>query len=126
MGLMMTNSSYQWMQAHYGHIWQTNNDALALSQEYLSALYMPTHSRFGPFAVGGFLACTFYTSLQDLTTQSSQKLWSFGNFFWFVIRWILTGVCGILLVLPCLPPPPIGILDSQFSLSLFSSRGKSH
>jgi peptidoglycan/LPS O-acetylase OafA/YrhL len=108
MGLMMTNSSYQWMQAHYGHIWHTTNDALALSQEYLSALYMPTHSRFGPFAVGGFLACTFYTSLQDIPSQASQKQWSLGNLFWFIIRWILTGICAMLLVLPCLPPPPIG------------------
>jgi peptidoglycan/LPS O-acetylase OafA/YrhL len=116
---MMTNSSYQWMQTYYGHIWQTTNDAVALSQEYISALYMPTHSRFGPFAVGGFLACCFYTALHDITSsKAAPQPWSLGNMFWFVLRWILTGVCVMLLVLPCLPPPPIGNLHTSLFFPL--------
>lgn len=106
----MTDSSYEWLKSYYGHVWQTSNAAKAMSREYMLALYMPTHSRFGPFAVGGLLACNAYTAIHNKipTNQSKGFLDYISNGFSFILRWIFTILSFILLAIPCTAPPPIG------------------
>jgi hypothetical protein len=120
---MTTDSSVEWMKVYYGHVWQTTNSAHDLSREYLGALYMPTHSRFGPFAVGGLLACNIYTALHDTLPISS----TLRSVISFIMRWLFTGIAMIFLVLPCLPAPPLGEPPSNscFSHSCHS-RGDSN
>ena len=52
---------------YYGHIWQTSNSAAELSFTYMTNMYMPTHTRFGPFAVGAVLACNVALSWYSLS-----------------------------------------------------------
>ena len=49
-GLLMTDSSYNFVKTTYGHEWQTSNSAAAMSLFYYDNMYAPTHTRFGPFA----------------------------------------------------------------------------
>ena len=58
-GLLMSNNSYKWIEITYNHIWSTANTAHTLAMEYMMYMYMPTHTRFGPFFVGGVLACNY-------------------------------------------------------------------
>jgi hypothetical protein len=111
---MTSDGSFEWMKVYYGHIWHTTNSAHALSREYLGALYMPTHSRFGPFAVGGLLACNIYTALnEESTTPSTLR-----TVVSFIIRWIFTVVATVFLILPCLPAPPLGDRPLLFAVLL--------
>lgn len=121
----MTDGSYEWLKVFYGHVWQTTNAAKEISREYMLALYMPTHSRFGPFAVGGLLACNVYTAIADTSIQSKNQkkfLDYVSDGLSFIFRWLFTIISFILLAIPCTAPPPIGlyIFFTTFFTSFFN------
>lgn len=70
-------------------------------------MYNPTHTRMGPFFVGGFLACSVYISRQ-YPLKTSQYHW-----FHQCIAWISTGFALIFLIIPCLPAEDTAPMEAQ-------------
>jgi len=95
-GLLQTDISYSWIQGFYKHTWLTKNTAVDLAQGYLEKMYNPTHTRIGPFFVGGVVACNVF-----LAVRSPPKS---KTFIGVAFSWLFTLQALVTLVLPCLPP----------------------
>ena len=103
-GLLMTDSSYSWIKDTYGHEWKTKNTQVELAQGYMTKMYIPTHTRIGPFFVGGVVACCVFLASKD-PPKVKTILGTIASWF-FTLQALAT------LVVPCLPPedevPEIG------------------
>ena len=108
-GLLMTDSSLLWIKDYYGHVWHTENSAAALSFQYMSSMYMPSHTRFGPFAVGAFLACNVMLSHRESRESSINK----GTTLGFVFSWIFTTISLAMIITPCLPADDNAPIEAQ-------------
>lgn len=97
-GLLMTDTSYKWFQSTYSHVWRATNDFAGASHIYFNNMYSPFHTRFGPFAVGAFLACN--VNIANNTKASKM------NIVGFILCWFFTLQSIVTLVFPCLPPAP--------------------
>lgn len=95
-GNVMTDNSYMWIAGRYDHDWKTSNTAGDFTQNYLDNMYTPTHTRYGPFAVGGIMACNLY---QARTADKSPK----GTWLGTIACWFFTIQAIIMLVIPCIP-----------------------
>lgn len=105
-GNVMTDSSYMWIEQRYNHTWRTKNSAGAFVMKYLNEMYMPTHTRYGPFAVGGIMACNLYLANSNTTPRKGTLLGS-------LVCWVLTIQALLSLIVPCIPQgdeeaPPMG------------------
>jgi len=107
-GLLMTSSSYDWIKEVYSHAWKTEKNKIVsdFAKVYLDAMYMPTHTRFGPFAVGGVLACNLFLAHHKQPAVKSLA----GS----VMAWLLTFISVGLLVIPCLPAADDAPIEAQF------------
>ena len=95
-GNVMTDNSYSWIAGRYDHDWKTSNTAGDFTQHYLDHMYTPTHTRYGPFAVGGIMACNLY---QARAADKSPK----GSWLGTIVCWFFTIQAIIMLVIPCIP-----------------------
>ena len=109
-GLLMTDSSYYWMQHNYNHQWHTKNDAHDISEYYFNNMYSPTHTRFGPFLIGGILACNL--ALTDTSTASTKK--SGGSILGYVLLSLFTLLSIVQILVPCFPPEDTAPVEAQF------------
>lgn len=110
-GLLQPISSSTWMEDYFGHEWLTSNSAAQTSNVYLSSMYMPTHTRFGPFAVGGFLACSVLLAEQVYNDKKSNSLPPSNMLLRALSQlfcWTATLAALGQLAVPCLPAPPAG------------------
>merc|ERR1719231_1622719 len=105
----MTDSSMLWLKDYYGHVWHTSNTAASLSFNYMTNMYMPSHTRFGPFAVGAVLACNVMLSHLDNRDGNLKKGGSMG----FIFSWILTTISLAMIITPCLPADDNAPLEAQ-------------
>lgn len=119
-GLMMTDTAVHWIRETYSHTWHTSNDANVISQEYLNTLYMPTHSRFGPFGVGVFLACAVYLAKHPDVAHTSSPVTTSPSMLSRVVKWAITAAAFVQLLMPCAPPPPIGIITTLQCIVVYS------
>lgn len=85
-------------------VWQTSNSAAELSFTYLKGLYQPTHTRFGPFAVGAFLACNVHLAHKAPPTPSTLGM---------ILAWTFTVVSIVQLLIPCFPAGDEAPLEAQ-------------
>lgn len=115
-GLLQGPGSYQWFMDVYDHKWLTENSASAISNIYVDNMYSPTHTRFGPFMVGGFLACSYLLVVK----QHKEKDVSRNSFS--VVALLLTLLSAAQLVMPCLPAPPVGTNCLTFKYILVLNR----
>jgi hypothetical protein len=120
--LLQPKSSYTWMEEFFGHKWQATSSAIDQTHEYLNKMYFPSHTRFGPFMVGGVMACCLLLAqetckaMKEKGTAGDQedrdkerdKERDKGKTVWTLLAWVLTGMALVQLVVPCLPAPPIG------------------
>ena len=104
-GLLMTDSSYHWMQHQYNHTWHTKNDAHEISEYYFNNMYSPTHTRFGPFLIGGILACNL-----ALAEGSEGKKRSFLG---YIMLSIFTLLSIVQILVPCFPPEDSAPIEAQ-------------
>lgn len=108
-GLLMTDSSMLWLKDYYGHVWHTSNTAASLSFNYMTNMYMPSHTRFGPFAVGAVLACNVMLSHLDNRDGNLKK----GGTMGFIFSWILTTISLAMIITPCLPADDNAPVEAQ-------------
>jgi peptidoglycan/LPS O-acetylase OafA/YrhL len=118
-GLLMSDGSYQWIQQVYNHTWQTRNTAAQLAHVYMNGMYNPTHTRFGPFAVGGFLATNVFLCRRPISpveknTQPSSGVLSFVTLLLSkACCWFLTLASVGFLALPCFPAADEAPIEAQ-------------
>lgn len=117
-GLLQSDASYEWITTHYGHGWKTSNSASALSMVYINGMYQPLHTRFGPFIVGGILACNIFLSRSQMKKDDkSNKTKTKQNVFLrFVNRFIcliLTILSVTVLIVPCFPAAETAPIEAQ-------------
>lgn len=101
--MLQPSSSYTWMENFFGHEWQTTANAIDKTHEYLTKMYFPTHTRFGPFMVGGVVACSLLLAQDSCKVNKDRGKITMGT----VMAWICTGMAAVQLIVPCLPAPPI-------------------
>lgn len=108
--LLQARSSYTWMETFFGHEWKTTSSAVDITHEYVSNMYMPTHTRFGPFMVGGVVACSLLLAIEKYKKSTDQSASSKVNKNMLAtgLGWIFTVMALVQLSVPCLPAPPIG------------------
>ena len=94
-GNIMTDNSYGWIAGRYNHSWKTANSASAFTQNYLDNMYTPTHTRYGPFAVGAIMACNLYLARAGPTPT--------GTLLGKLVCWFFTAQALIMLIIPCIP-----------------------
>mmetsp|Transcript_7385 Transcript_7385/g.16932 ORF Transcript_7385/g.16932 Transcript_7385/m.16932 type:complete len:432 (-) Transcript_7385:3-1298(-) len=104
-GLLQTDSSYRWLADTYNHHWKTTNSASELSHSFMNGLYLPTHTRFGPYAAGGILACNVYLA------NSANK--SQGTTLGSIVRVVFTLLACAQLIAPCIPPDDAAPIEAQ-------------
>jgi peptidoglycan/LPS O-acetylase OafA/YrhL len=97
-GNLMTDNSYTWIAENWGHKWMTSNTAKDFAHEYMLKMYNPTHTRYGPFTVGGILACSLYLAKSDNKISTKQRTVMSTVACWF---WTVQAI--VMLVVPCLP-----------------------
>lgn len=111
-GLLQPRSSYTWMEEFFGHQWRTSNSAVHKTHAYLNNMYLPTHTRFGPIAVGGFMACCLlmaeqqYAQSGDMRSSEKKEKEKKHSLIGKCFCWLFTFVSISVLVVPCLPAPP--------------------
>jgi peptidoglycan/LPS O-acetylase OafA/YrhL len=105
-GLLMTDSSYKWMQYNYNHTWYSTNEQSYISEYYFNNMYSPTHTRFGPFLIGGILACNL--TLQQVTVSTKRTI------FGYIMLSIFTLLSITQILIPCFPPEDKAPLVAQF------------
>jgi len=103
-GSLMTPGSYAWIRDYYRHEWRTSNSAAEFAIFYINYMYSRTHTRFGPFAVGGVLACNYYLANWRITLPTVSGK---------IVSWILTLLSIVQLVIPCLPAADEAPLEAQ-------------
>ena len=74
----------------------------------MNRMYNPAHTRFGPFAAGGLLACNVFLARQE--TPKPDKA-AAGGASW--AAQLLTAVAAANLVVPCLPAADEAPLGAQ-------------
>lgn len=105
-GQMMTDSSRALIQNVYNFTVNADNTAAnAFTLDYVTYMYYPTHTRFGPFAVGGVLACNVFMS--RLTTSAPSTMSTF-------LAWMSTVMAAGFLLMPCLPSPDEAPVETQW------------
>ena len=116
-GLLMTDSSYGWIQEHFGHTWKTKNTQVELAQGYMTKMYNPTHTRIGPFFVGAVVACNVFLAARVPPKQRTL--------LGAAASWVFTLLALVQLIVPCLPPdddvPVIGQHIATAALRTLSS-----
>jgi len=106
--LLQPRSSYTWMEVFFGHEWKTTNSAVDVTHEYLNKMYFPTHTRYGPFMVGGVVACSLLLAMEKYKPKAASRGSANKGSMWSsVMGWIFTTVAVVQLAVPCLPAPPI-------------------
>lgn len=85
--------------------WKTTNAAAHLSHVYMNGLYLPTHTRFGPMAIGAFLGCNLYLSWfsYDWKESENKKPHFLVSTVQRLLVLLLTFLALAQLVIPCLP-----------------------
>jgi peptidoglycan/LPS O-acetylase OafA/YrhL len=112
-GLLMTDNSRKWIEQRFDHTWLTSNSAKELAQTYIDNMYNPTHTRYGPFAVGGILGCNLF--LANLSTGEKRKGNGKGVSWWYRAQgWFWTLNSVIMLAIPCLPSDDNAPIEAQF------------
>lgn len=115
-GLLMDDLTRQWVESYYNHTWHSDNSAVQLSMKYMDNMYMPTHTRCGPYFVGAFLACCVFTARRDVDANKAQQQqqgffkWVFG----FFLCWVFTLLALTASVTPCLPADDEVPVEGQF------------
>lgn len=105
-GLLMTDSSYHWMQHQYNHTWHTKNDAHEISEYYFNNMYSPTHTRFGPFLIGGILACNLALAEGNEIKKTS--------ILGYIMLSTFTLLSIVQILVPCFPPEDSAPMEAQF------------
>lgn len=110
-GLLMTDNSRKWIEQRFSHTWLTPNSAKALAQTYIDNMYNPTHTRYGPFAVGGILGCNLYLATLSPGRGGGKagSSWLYRAIGWF---WTINAVT--MLAIPCLPSDDNAPIEAQF------------
>ena len=106
--MLQPRSSYTWMEEFFGHEWQTSTSAIDKTHEYLNKMYFPSHTRFGPFMVGGVVACCLLLSQDKYKNKNKKKEKGGALTLGTVLAWLCTMMAVVQLAVPCLPAPPIG------------------
>ena len=108
-GLLQTDNSYKWIADTYGHTWHTTNSAAPLAHVFMNGMYLPTYTRFGPFAAGGFLATNVL-----LAQMSKPAAKDSGRSTFSIACLLFTIMAGVNLAIPCIPPEDEAPLEAQF------------
>lgn len=106
--MLQPSSSYTWMETFFGHEWQTSTSAIDKTHEYLNKMYFPTHTRFGPFMVGGVVACCLLLAQHECKEHKGKEQSKGGVWMRTIAAWVCTAMAVVQLIIPCLPAPPIG------------------
>ena len=120
-GLLMDDETRRWVESYYGHVWHTDNSAAQLSMTYMDNMYMPTHTRCGPFFVGGFLASCLFTASSESESEPEPRgsnSHSQGSIFYRLfsssVCWLLTAFALVVSLTPCLPADDDVPVEGQF------------
>jgi len=108
-GLLQTDNSYKWIADTYGHTWHTTNSAASLAHVFMNGMYLPTYTRFGPFAAGGFLATNVLLAQMSKQTDKNSSRSSFS-----IACLLFTVMAGVNLAIPCIPPEDEAPIEAQF------------
>ena len=109
---LMTPSSYPWVRDHYQHEWLAPYEFHPEGFEYINSMYLPTHTRFGPFLVGGVLACNLllaeqagfqHFNKQQTKAEGVRGLLKWGGYKLLCLVATLASI-GIVAT-PCIPAP---------------------
>lgn len=125
-GLLMTSDSFKWIE-QLGHTWLTKQDPSAqlYSGNYLLQMYCPTHTRYGPFAVGGILACNLFFAESGNRGGNNESARQSNIYFTFILKWLFTIWSIVTLIIPCLPATDDVPVEGQFiataGLRIFAS-----
>lgn len=114
----LTAGSYEWIERNYRYavpVHEKNRTAVGddsvnaqahYAHDYLNRLYLPTHARFGPMALGALLAFAMPAPPAAASAAAAVAWWKHGARWWAHVT--AFGVLCVALV----PPPPPGEADA--------------
>lgn len=128
-GAVQTDFSYRWIRDYFPHPWPSTYAFNPVAHQYLYYMYTPTHTRFGPFMVGGVLACNVVLAEFVPKTRGGDGVCN--GLGWYLSKFaalISCLVAVIQLAMPCIPPPDeappeVAMLIVTAALRILSSAG---